>query len=170
MQSKTCKESYVVQTNVVLPNDLNNHDTLFGGQLMKMIDMIAGISAARHSRKKLVTASTDSIDFLAPIQKGDTVCLEAYVTWVGNSSIEVFVKIISENVLLSNRNMAATAFLTFVTIKENGVRSTVPRIIPESEEEIFLYETAEGRKKQREIRRFHSRELAKKVSIKKLWE
>ena len=64
---------------------------------MSDIDMIASISAYRHSRTECVTASADSIHFLHPITPQDSVCLESYVSWTGRSSMEVFVKVIKEN-------------------------------------------------------------------------
>ena len=81
----------------VFPNDVNNHDTLFGGKLMSDVDQVASISAARHSRRECVTASTDSVDFLSPIRTTDYVFFESYVTWTGHSSMEIFVKIIAED-------------------------------------------------------------------------
>lgn len=85
-----------MRTSRVFPNDVNNHNTLFGGRLMSDIDQVASISAANHSRKDCVTASTDSVDFLHPIRPTDSVYFESYVTWTGRSSMEVFVKVIAE--------------------------------------------------------------------------
>src|SRR5213080_132382 len=99
MNEKYCRESRVVRTSRVFPNDVNNHNTLFGGKLMSDVDIIASISAARHSRKECVTASTDSVDFLSPITQQDSVCFESFVTGTGSTSIEVFVKIIAENLM-----------------------------------------------------------------------
>lgn len=169
MQSKTCKETLVVRTSRVFPNDLNNHHTLFGGKLMSMIDDIASISAARHARCESVTASTDSVDFLAPIKQDDSVCLQAFVTWTGTTSMEVFVKVIAENLMTGERLVAATAFLTFVTLPQNGEKVIVPTIVPESEEEKYLHETAEDRAHARHARRIKSKELASKISANKPW-
>ena len=66
MEAKYCRDSRVVRTSPVFPNDVNNHNTLFGGRLMSDIDQIASISAARHSRADCVTASMDSVDFFMP--------------------------------------------------------------------------------------------------------
>lgn len=170
MQSKTCKETLVVRTSRVFPNDLNNHHTLFGGKLMSMIDDIASISAARHARSEAVTASTDSVDFLGPIKQNDSVCLQSFVTWAGTTSMEVFVKVIAENLMTGERRIAATAFLTFVTLPKDGVKVIVPTIVPESEEEKYLHETAESRAQVRHARRKRSQELASKISAFKPWE
>lgn len=85
MEAKYCKESRVIRTSRVFPNDVNNHNTLFGGRLMSDLDQVASISAARHSRRECVTASTDSVDFLHPVRPTDSVCFESYVTWTGTS-------------------------------------------------------------------------------------
>lgn len=166
---KFVKESRVVQTDLVLPNDTNNHNTLFGGILMKKIDAVASIASRRHCRSEVVTASTDSVDFLHPIHPTDSVCLEAFVTWAGRTSMEVFVKIISENLNTGERQIAATAFLTFVALSKNQKPVQVPKVIPETEEEIYLHQTAEERAKIRKSRRLKSSELAERLTKNKPW-
>src|SRR5690554_3183576 len=120
MKAKYCKDSRVVRTSRVFLNDVNNHYTLFGGKLMSDVDQVASISAARHSRCECVTASTDSVDFLHPIRPTDSVCYESYVTWTGRTSMEVFVKIIAEDLKSGDRRVAATAFITFVALDEQN--------------------------------------------------
>ncbi|WP_066314378.1 acyl-CoA thioesterase [Bacillus sp. FJAT-29814] len=170
MDAKTCNESRVVRTSRVFPNDVNNHNTLFGGKLMSDIDMVASISATRHSRKGIVTASTDSVDFLHPITQQDSVCIESFITWTGTSSMEVFVKVIAENLLTGNRKIAATAFLTFVALDEHGKPTQVPKIIPETEEEKKLFETGQERAEKRKLHRKSSKELAAYFTTIKPWE
>jgi acyl-CoA hydrolase len=170
METKYVNESRVVRTSRVFPNDVNNHNTLFGGKLMSDVDMVASISATRHSRKECVTASTDSVDFLNPITPNDSVCFESFVTWTGTSSIEVFVKIIAENLITGDRKIAATAFLTFVALDEDGKKAKVPGIIPQTEEERKLHETANERAAMRKERRKSSKELANYFTTEKPWE
>ncbi|MCM3765821.1 acyl-CoA thioesterase [Neobacillus niacini] len=170
MDAKTCNESRVVRTSRVFPNDVNNHNTLFGGKLMSDMDMVASISATRHSRKEIVTASTDSVDFLQPITQQDSVCIESFITWTGTSSMEVFVKVIAENLLTGDRKIAATAFLTFVALDEHGKPTPVPKIIPETEEEKKLFETGKERAEKRKLHRKNSKELAAYFTTKKPWE
>jgi acyl-CoA hydrolase len=170
MNPKTCNESRVVRTGRIFPNDVNNHNTLFGGRLMSDMDMIASISAVRHARKEVVTASTDSVDFLSPITQQDSVCIESFVTWTGTSSMEVFVKVIAENLMTGNRKIAATAFLTFVALDEDGKPTKVPEIIPETEEEKKLFETGKDRAEKRKEHRKNSKELASYFTTEKPWE
>jgi acyl-CoA hydrolase len=160
MEAKYCKESRVIRTSRVFPNDVNNHNTLFGGRLMSDVDQIASISAARHSRRECVTASTDSVDFLHPIRTTDSVCFESYVTWTGTSSMEVFVKIIAEDLKSGERKMAATALITFVALDENKRPVRVPEVIPETKEEKKLHETASERTRLRKERKQKSKDWA----------
>jgi acyl-CoA hydrolase len=170
MNPKTCNESRVVRTGRIFPNDVNNHNTLFGGRLMSDMDMIASISAVRHARKEVVTASTDSVDFLSPITQQASVCIESFITWTGTSSMEVFVKVIAENLMTGNRKIAATAFLTFVALDEDGKPTKVPEIIPETKEEKKLFETGKDRAEKRKEHRKNSKELASYFTTEKPWE
>ncbi|AIE60127.1 acyl-CoA thioesterase [Bacillus methanolicus] len=167
--SKRCRDSFVVRTSIVLPPDTNSHGTMFGGKLMAYIDDIAAISAMRHARKHVVTASTDSVDFLHPIYEGNSVCLEAFVTYTGQTSMEVFVKVIAEDLLTGERNVCALSFLTFVAIDENGAPSPVPQIIPETEEEKKLYNSAKERAELRKKRKKESEILAKRFGTDLPW-
>jgi acyl-CoA hydrolase len=167
---KYCKESLVIKTSHVFPPDTNNHNTLYGGKLMSYIDDVASISAARHSRADVVTASTDSVDFLTPIHPQDSVCLESYVTSVGKTSMEVFVKVVAENLKTGERRLAATSFLTFVALDEDGKPKEVPEVIPESEEEKMLFETAQQRIELRKERRKQSQTFAQKLKVLPLYE
>lgn len=127
---------------------------------MSDLDQVASISAARHSRRECVTASTDSVDFLCPVHTSDSVCFESYVTWTGTSSMEVFVKIIAEDLKNGDRRMAATALLTFVALDEDKRPTHVPKVIPETEEEKKLHGTAPERARIRKERKQKSKELA----------
>lgn len=170
MERKYVNESRVVRTSRVFPNDVNNHNTLFGGKLMSDVDMIASISAAKHSRKECVTASTDSVDFLNPITQDDSVYFESFVTWTGTSSMEVFVKIIAENLKTGDRKIAASAFLTFVALDDDGKPTAVPAVIPKTQEEIKLHESGKARAILRKDHRRTSKELAEFFTTEKAWE
>ncbi|MEH7548791.1 acyl-CoA hydrolase [Neobacillus bataviensis] len=170
MEAKTCNETRVVRTSRIFPNDVNNHNTLFGGKLISDIDMIASISAVRHSRAECVTASIDSVDFLSPITPKDSVCIETFVSNTGTTSIEVFAKVIAEDLMSGTRKIAATAFLTFVALDKSGKPTRVPAIIPETEEEKKLYETGKDRAEKRKEHRKSSKELASVFTTHKPWE
>lgn len=161
MNAKYCRESRVIRTNRVFQNDVNSHNTLFGGRIMSDIDQVASISALRHCRTDCVTASTDSVDFLCPIRTTDAVSYESYVTWAGSSSMEIFVKVIAENLKNGESKIAATAFLTFVGLDENKCPGRVPEVIPETEEERVLNETAPDRARIRKERKEKSKAWSK---------
>lgn len=170
LTAKPCRESRCVKISRVFPTDLNDHNTLFGGKLMAYIDDIASISASRHSRTEVVTASTDSVDFLCPITQGDSVCLASYVAWTGTSSMEVFVKVVAEDLKTGDRRIAATAFLTFVALDDAGKPLVVPKVIPETVEEKKLYETAPSRAEMRKRHRGESKTLASYLTADKFWD
>lgn len=170
MEKKPCSYSLAVKTSHVLPPDTNNHGTLFGGKLMAHIDDVAAIAAVRHCRKLVVTASTDSVDFLAPVKEGDSVCVEAFVSWTHNTSMEVFVKAVTEDLLTGDRKVCTTAFLTFVAIDENGRPSPVPGVYPETDHEKLLHEHAESRVQQRKERRKQSKQFAETFGTDFPWD
>lgn len=167
---KYCRESRVFRTGRVFPNDVNNHKTLFGGKLMSSIDEVASISAMRHCRNNVVTASTDSVDFLLPIRPTDSVCFESFVSWTGRTSMEVFVKVISEHLYTGERAVAATSFITFVAVAEDGTPIPIPAVIPESDEEKLIHESAQERAELRKVRRGISKKLAAGLNTTKYWE
>ena len=159
-KGKPSSASYTVKAAIVLPPDTNHHGTIFGGKLMAYIDDVATIAATRHARRPVVTASTDSVDFLHPVRKGDSVCLSAFVTWTRRTSMEVFVRVITENLLTGERKVCATSFLTFVALDEDGKPAEIPSVYPESDEERLLFESAQSRKEARMIRREESKRFA----------
>jgi len=169
MDKKPCIDSLVVKNSHVLPTDTNNHGTLFGGQLMAYMDDVAAIAATRHARNPVVTASTDSVDFLHPVNGGDAICLEAFVTWTRNTSMEIFVKAVTEDLLTGNRAVCATAFLTFVAVDHNKNPIQVPTVYPETEEEQWLHDGAAKRAEHRKERRGVSKEFAQKFGTDFPW-
>jgi acyl-CoA hydrolase len=156
MEGKPARLSRTVMTDLVLPPDTNNYGTIFGGNVMAYIDKIASIACMRHARKPVVTASSDSLDFLEPVKVGEAIRLEAFVTWTHKTSMEVYVKVESENLLTGEVKLTASAYLTFVALGSDGRPTPVPPVIPETEEEKWHYETAPARyemRKQRKLER-----------------
>ena len=103
----------------VFPNTTNHYDTLFGGTTLHMMDEASFICATRFSRKKVVTVSTDKIDFTKPIPQGTIVELVARVDKVGRSSCVVKTEIFMEDMYSSKREKVVTGFFTFVAIGED---------------------------------------------------
>ena len=103
----------------VFPEITNHYDTLFGGTAMSMMDEVAFIAATRFSRKRMVTISSDRIDFTKPIPAGTIIELVARVSYVGNTSLKVSVEIFIEEMYAEGRQKAITGTFTFVAIDEH---------------------------------------------------
>lgn len=103
----------------VFPNTTNHYDTLFGGTAMSMMDEVAFITATRFSRKRMVTVSSDRIDFTKPIPAGTIVELTGKVTSVGKSSVKVSVELYIEEMYSDKREKAITGTFTLVAVDEN---------------------------------------------------
>ena len=146
MKAKKASETLAVTTKVILPNDTNTLGNLFGGQLMAWMDMIASVSAHRHSRRVVVTASVNNVSFNSPINHASIVTLEAKVSRAFNSSMEVFVDVYVEDNVTGKRIRSNEAIFTFVAVDQNGGPIQVPELIPETEEEIERYTGALRRK------------------------
>ncbi len=138
--------SRVEMNEIVLPSHTNALGTIFGGQVMAWIDIAGAISASRHARKICVTASIDTLHFLAPIRSGEHVRLLASVNFTNNTSMEVGVRVESDNFFTGKRTKVATAYLTFVALDEKGRPTAVPKVRPETEEEERRYKEAQLRR------------------------
>tara|TARA_B110001454_G_C12685987_1_gene420192 strand:- start:579 stop:1016 length:438 start_codon:yes stop_codon:yes gene_type:complete len=134
---------------LILPNDTNNLDTVFGGKVMQYMDLCAAMSAYKFARTAVVTASVDRLDFLAPARVGDMLILKSSVNYSHNSSMEIGVRIDAENVKTGKTRHTATAYLTFVSLDESGKPLAVNNIIPETKVEKRRFKEGEVRHKQR---------------------
>jgi len=169
---KFCRESRVIQTHRVFPTDLNTFHTLFGGKLLSIIDIASSLSVSRHCRRGAVTASTDKMDFLHPIHENDSVCVETYISGVGSKSMEVFAKVIGENLSTGERYLAGTCFMTFVAVPSHmneEAEFTVPLIQPETAEEIMVCNGYEGRLQHRKKERANQKEFTEALSLEIPW-
>ena len=103
----------------VFPSTTNHYDTLFGGTAMQLMDEVAFIAATRFSRQRMVTVSSDKIDFKKPIPAGTIVELVGKVTYLGSTSLKIRVEIFVEQMYSDIREKAVTGEFTFVAIDEN---------------------------------------------------
>lgn len=145
-------QSRTIQTKLVLPPDTNHLQTIFGGKVLAYIDEIADITAMKHSKTAVVTASIDSVDFVSSARVGDVLELEAIVTSTGRTSMEVFVSVHSMNLLTGETKLTTESFLTMVAMDENNKPTPVPGIYPETEVEKSLFETGPARREHRKLR------------------
>ena len=150
---KYVKDSYVVMHELILPNDTNNLNTVFGGKVMQYMDLCAAMSAYKFARTAVVTASVDRLDFLAPAKKGDILILKSSVNYAHKTSMEIGVRIDAETPFSGEVNHTATAYLTFVAIDKYNKPSSVPKIKPETKDEKRRYERAKARHLERKTNR-----------------
>ena len=145
MNTKTIKNSNVIMHELVLPNDTNVLGNVHGGRVMCLMDICAAMSAYKHARMPIVTASVDRLDFLAPAKKGDILKLQSSVNYAHKTSMEIGVRIDAEDPFTGEVKHTATAYLTFVAIDDNNKPTEIPKIIPESDDENRRYERAKKR-------------------------
>lgn len=148
-QSKHPGDSRVEMTEIVLPQHTNSLGSIFGGVVMSWVDIAAAICAQRHCNSTVVTASIDTMHFLAPVKLGWVVNIKASVNRVFNSSCEVGVKVTAENPIENIMVKTATAYLTFVSIDEKGRKKSMPALIPVNYEDHRRHENALTRRKSR---------------------
>jgi acyl-CoA hydrolase len=149
LKPKSVRHSQVEMTEMVLPNHTNQLGNLLGGQLMHWIDICAAIAASRHTNRVCVTASVDKLNFLHPIKEGEVVILQGSVNRAFTTSVEVGVKVTSENLLSGVRKHANSAYLTFVAIDDHGKPVPVPPIHPSSPAERRRFRDAARRRSER---------------------
>jgi acyl-CoA hydrolase len=148
-QPGTALYTYASTTHVVMPNHTNTHGTAFGGEILSWIDILAGVSAGRHCRTNVVTASIDDVHFLTPIKLGYIVILESQVNAVFKSSMEIGIVVTAEDPLTGDRKVAVRAYSTFVSLNEGGHPQGCPPLLIESEEERRREEKAHKRRRLR---------------------
>ena len=136
---------------------------------MYWIDNAASISQTRLTNTLSMTASMDNMNFLRPLPEGNSVCIESFVTGAGSTSVEVFAKIIGEDLLTGERYIAATSFLTFVALPEDRDNFVMPKVIPETEEEKYICAGYEQRKASRMLQRKLDKELQTQLTTTEPW-
>lgn len=145
IRAKTVMDSYTEQVHILVPGNMNGTHRLFGGQLMQWIDVVAGVTARRHSECNVTTVLVDKLEFKKPAYINDTIVLEGQVTYVGKTSMEVRVHTYTEN-LNGTKTLINTAYLIMVALDENERPTEVPKLILKTDEEKKEWEAAERRK------------------------
>ena len=137
---------------LILPNDTNLLGNVLGGRVMHLMDMCAAMSAYKHARTAVVTASVDRLDFLAPAKMGEIMILKSSVNYTGKSSMEVGVRIESENPKTGDIYHTSSAYLTFVSLDENGKPQGIDDIMPENDIEKRRFKEGNVRHEERKKR------------------
>ena len=146
LKAKPISESAVEMTEIALPTHSNALGTLFGGQVMAWIDICAAIAAIRHARGVCVTASLDAMSFISPVHVGEFVLLKASVNFTGKTSMEVGVKVESEEPNTGVRTHVSSAYLTFVALDTHGKPRVIPPVKPVTAEEKRRFRQAQLRR------------------------
>jgi acyl-CoA hydrolase len=128
-----CPAPEVHMADIVLPNQTNNHNTMFGGEVMALMDRAAGIAALQFCRKPVVTASSERIDFRTPIQAGEIIEAVARVIYVGRTSMITRVHIYAEHPLVGDRRVCTTGYFSMVAVDAEGQPIPVPRLLLEDD-------------------------------------
>ncbi len=151
MKGKSPKESHTIMNELVLPNDTNTINNLMGGRLLHWMDIAAAISAQKHCNRIVVTASVDNVSFKHAIKLGDVVTIEAKVSRAFTTSVEVRLDVWAENIPSGKKLKSNEAYYTFVALDQNGKTIPVPELIPETPEDIMLFDGALRRRQLRLI-------------------
>jgi acyl-CoA hydrolase len=147
--SKAVADSQVTMGRQMMPDDANPWGDVHGGVIMKMVDEAAGAAATRHARSRVATAAIDYMSFLHPVHVGDFVVLKASVNDVGRTSMEVGVRVESENMLTGERNHTSSAYVVMVGLDAMGRPTALPRIDAYTRDEKRRMAAAKIRRSQR---------------------
>ena len=142
-------DSQIEAAELMMPQHANILGHVFGGVVLAMMDRTAAVAAIRHARAACVTVSVDRVDFREPIHVGDLVIMKASVNFVGRTSMEVGVRVESENMIGGSRRHNNSCYLTFVAVDADNRPLDIPPVIPETEIEKRRYAAAQLRRKRR---------------------
>ena len=148
-EGKPVRESLSEYVQLALPNDANGLGNVLGGTVMHLADLAAAMAAMRHAHLQVVTASVDSLHFLHPVHIGRLIVLKSAVNRVFRSSMEVGVRVETEDLLTGSRLHTCSAYLTFVALDSQGRPTPAPAVIPETEDEKRRYREADERRRYR---------------------
>ena len=149
MKGKTVNQSSAIMLLPMTPQDANVAGNVHGGVIMKRIDEVGAIVAVRHCQNNVVTASVDRIDFIQPVFIGDVVTFKASINLVGKTSMEVGVRVESENPITGTIRHNASAFLTYVALNNDRKPTKIPPLILETEDDTRRNREAQVRRKTR---------------------
>jgi acyl-CoA hydrolase len=146
MSGKKASESRLTTSILMVPEDANPAGNVHGGVIMKHIDETAGVVAFRHSRSNSVTASIDRLTFHSPVFIGNLLTLKACLNMTGRTSMEIGVRVESEDLLTGEVRHTASAYLTFVALDDQGHPREIPQLIVETDEESRRHRQAQDRR------------------------
>lgn len=150
-QGKTPRESASTLSESMMPDQLNHHGNVFGGEILALIDKCGGVVARRHARHPVVTVMVDRVEFREPIYANDYVEAHGRLVYVGRTSMEVMITVEAEQVETGERRTTNVCYLTYVALDHlNGKPHPVPPLILETDEDRRLHAAALRRRARRE--------------------
>ena len=149
LSPKSPEESKAEMTVRMFPSDANPAGNVFGGEILRHMDLIAGLVAQRHSRTNAVTASIDRVNFLRPVFVGNALILNARLTYAHRSSMEIEITVEAEDLITGKRTLTNTAYVTSVALGSDGKTAEVPPLKLETEEDKQKFVEGEQRMLQR---------------------
>ena len=151
MQTKRPQDTFIVMSELVLPNDTNTLGNLMGGRLMHWMDIAAAIASQKHCNCPVVTASVDNVSFASAIKLGNVLSIEAKVTRSFSTSMEVYIRVWGEDIAAQYKYLSNEAYMTFVALDPHGKPRKVPELTPETPGEVARFEGALRRRQLRLI-------------------
>ncbi len=149
IREKSPSESHAEVIVRMFPSDANPAGNVFGGEILKHIDMVAGIVAQRHSQSNAVTVSMDSVNFLKPVFVGNVLTLNARINYVHKSSMEIEVKAEAEDIVTGIKTVTGTAFVTFVSLDKSGKPMHAPQLSLKTDDDRTKFEEGKIRMEKR---------------------
>jgi acyl-CoA hydrolase len=154
-------QSVTTSVRIMMPTDANIRGNVFGGSIMRYMDEIAAVAAFKHARRNVVTASIERMDFIAPVYVGNLLVMKASVNYVGRTSMEVGVRLETEDLLTGESRHVGSCLLTYVALDDEGRPTKVDPVIPVTAEEKRRYRDAAARRRLREAERAEVRRLGR---------
>ena len=149
MQGKPVSTSRTEMAQLMMPNDANFAGFVHGGVLLSIADKVAYVCACRHAESFCVTVSVDHVVFKEAIKVGELVQFKASVNYAGNTSLEVGIKIIAEDLLTGRHRHTNSCYFTMVAVDKDGKKKKVPALMLETSDDERRHKNAE---KRRELR------------------
>ncbi len=155
MDARTPAESRSILVRWMGPTDANSAGYIHGGTVLRYCDEAAGLAAVRHSGRRVVTAALDRMTFLEPVNVGEVVSFKATVNAAWRTSVEVGVRVEAEDPRTGEVRHTTTAYLTMVSLGDDGSPAPVPQIACEDDTERRREREAQLRRKNRLAEREH---------------
>jgi len=159
---KRIQESQVTISELMLPSHSNFNGKIHGGYILSLLDQIAFACASKHSGVYCVTASVDTVDFLAPIEIGELVTMKASVNYVGNTSIVIGIRVEAENIQTGVIKHCNSSHFTMVAKDYKGQSVKVPGLILETDNDIrrFVKAIKRAKMKLKRSKEFHETDFS----------